>query len=150
MAHDVPAAPEKQHEEVSPGAVVLNAKATTGAKAEAQASFFPFSSGGKGETGSSEVVKYGPASCVSVWRSEAGHCIMSTKCNKEDIANYEFGLVCVDKAGSPVKHLFGKDSFDPKETFDTLIKCDKCLGLEDIPDTVALAGEVASMAKEVN
>jgi hypothetical protein len=140
---------EQQHE-VVPGAVGLRAKATTGA--QAQASMWPFSSAGKAEKaekGTSEAIKYGPDSCVSVWRSAAGHCIMSTECDKKAIAEYEFGLVCVDKKGSPVKHLFGKNSFDPKETFDTLIKCEQCLGLEEIPDTVNLAGEVASMAKEI-
>merc|ERR1719371_85299 len=84
-----------------------------------------------------EVDEYGPDNCVSVYRSDEGHCIMRTDCQKETIVNYEFGLVCVNKQGfgqsSPVKHLFGKNSFDPEETFDTLIKCDQCLGLEDIP-----------------
>lgn len=140
VAQAVPAPkPEPKHEEVVPGAVSLKSKTNAAA--------WPFSSGEKPK-GDSKAVKYGPNGCVSTWRSAEGHCIMQTKCNKDDMESYEFGLVCVNK-GSPVKHLFGKDSFDPKETFDTLIKCEKCLGLEDIPDTVAIAGEVASMAKDV-
>merc|ERR1719161_3408878 len=74
---------------------------------------------------------------------------MATDCWESDIKNYEFGLVCVDKVGSPVKHLFGKNSFDAVETFDTLIKCDQCLGLENVPDQTALAGEVSVMSKDV-
>lgn len=96
-----------------------------------------------------EIVKFGPNGCVSVYKSEEGHCIMSTECTGSDTSNYEYGLVCVDKMGSPVKHLFGKDSFDPVESFDTLIKCNMCLGLEDVPDQVALAGEVATLAKSL-
>lgn len=96
-----------------------------------------------------EIVRFGPNGCVSVYKSEEGHCIMSTKCEGSDTSNYEYGLVCVDKVGSPVKHLFGKDSFDPVESFDTLIKCNMCLGLEDVPDQVALAGEVATLAKSL-
>jgi hypothetical protein len=122
---------------------VKTAKAATKAKS----SFWPFTSGGSDNT-QSEAVKYGPHGCVSVYKSQ-GHCIMSTDCDKKDMSNYEFGLVCVDKTGSPVKHLFGKDSFDEKETFDTLIKCDRCLGLENIPDQVALAGEVSTMGKDI-
>jgi len=109
---------------------------------------FPLPSAVKGEPADG-VVTYGPKKCVSVFKAESGNCIMNTDCANADISNYEFGLVCVDKKGMPVKHLFGRDSFDAKESFDSLIKCDKCLGLEDIPDTVALAGEVASMAKDV-
>jgi len=99
---------------------------------------------------SPQAVSYGPNGCVSVYRSEESHCIMSTNCRNINVTNYEFGLVCVDKVGSPVKHLFGKDSFDPVETFDTLIKCNECLGLEDLPDGVALAGEVATLAKDIS
>lgn len=136
-----------------PAPVVFKAKQrqqlATNATAEstAKATFWPFTSAEKKEE--PEVVKYGPNGCVSTWRSSEGHCIMRTNCKKEDITKYEFGLVCVDKVGSPVRHLFGQDSFDPEETFDTLIKCDKCLGLEDIPDAVALNGEVMTLSKDI-
>jgi len=158
-APEAPPAPvASKHQEVDPGAIVLNSKAST--KVQGQAQAWPFSGSAsskpKGESAESfgkqnAVVRYGPDGCVSTWRSSEGHCIMRTDCvQSPPLMAYEFGLVCVDKNGSPVKHLFGKDSFDPKETFDTLIKCDRCLGLEAIPDTVALAGEVASMAKDVD
>lgn len=104
---------------------------------------------GSKKQASPEKVNYGPQGCVSVWKNKDGHCIMATDCAQHDIETYEFGLVCVDKVGSPVKHLFGKNSFDAKETFDTLIKCDQCLGLENVPDEVTLAGEVAVMQKDL-
>lgn len=121
------------------------------AQSSAKAQIWPFSSGSAASTSEPEVVKYGPNGCVSTWRSSEGHCIIRTNCAKggEAFSKYEFGLVCVDKVGSPVRHLFGRDSFDPEETFDTLIKCDKCLGLEDIPDAVALNGEVVTLSKDI-
>lgn len=124
------------------------ASSSTASQSTAQAGFWPFtSSATKSEP---EVVKYGPNGCVSTWKSSENHCIIRTNCKDvEDISKYQFGLVCVDKVGSPVRHLFGTDSFDKEETFDTLIKCDKCLGLEDIPDAVALNGEVVSLSKDI-
>jgi hypothetical protein len=94
-------------------------------------------------------VSYGPSNCVSVYKSSEGHCVMQTQCDGINIDSYDFGLVCVDDKGFPVKHLFGKGSFDSKETFDTLVKCEKCLGLDELPDQVHLAGEVATMEKDV-
>merc|ERR1719399_570973 len=70
-----------------------------------------------------EVVKYGPSKCVSTYKSPQGHCMMQTACSQANITDYEFGLICVDKAGAPTRHLFGRNSFDPDETFDTLIMC---------------------------
>lgn len=96
---------------------------------------------------SSGLVKYGPSSCVSVWKSKENHCIMSTNCSSissEVFSKYNMGLVCIDKAGYPVKHFMGNGSFAKEETFDTLIECDKCLGLDKIPDKVYLKGEVAT------
>lgn len=95
------------------------------------------------------VVHYGPKGCVSTFKSQEGHCIMQTRCADEDIKDYSFGLVCVDKIGLPVRHLFGQDSFDPEETFDTLIPCDQCLGLDDIPDAVAVNGQVVALTQEI-
>jgi len=159
MAHSIPSRPKaapkiRLHAEDTP-TVALHVK-TAKAATKAKSSFWPFTNGGPQAQSvdlnpfdtQSQAVKYGPHGCVSVYKSK-GHCIMSTDCDKKDMSNYEFGLVCVDKTGSPVKHLFGKDSFDEKESFDTLIRCDQCLGLEDIPDAVALAGEVSTMGKDI-
>jgi len=129
--------------------VKLNVKAAHLASAK----IWPFTSAEKKEKEthtSSDVVKYGPNKCVSVYRNKEGHCVMATDCKQADIASYSFGLLCVDKAGSSVKHQFGEDSFDPVENFDTLIKCDQCLGLENVPGPTALAGEVAAMHKDLS
>merc|ERR1712224_1171043 len=74
---------------------------------------------------------------------------METKCEKENITDYEFGLICVDKTGEPVRHVFGKNSFDQEESFDTLIACDKCVGLDDIADETSLVKQVEALTTEV-
>lgn len=78
------------------------------------------------------VDKYGPGNCVETFRSTTGTCMVKTQCKDQDINNYDFGLLCVQNttSGENVRHLFGKNSFDPEEEFDTLIKCEKCLGLK--------------------
>jgi len=97
-----------------------------------------------------QVVKYGPSSCVSVYKNKAESCVMATDCKQAEISNYEFGLVCVDKVGAAVKHLFGKGSFDGTEIFDTQIRCDQCLGLESVTHSVNLTVEVARMKKDLS
>lgn len=95
-------------------------------------------------------VMYGPNECVATYKSPEGHCIVQTQCAAEAIATYEFGLVCVDEAGMPFKHMFGTNSFDPVESFDTLIPCNKCLGLEDLPPYIRLSGAVANLTTEIS
>jgi len=95
-----------------------------------------------------QIVKYGPDECVSTFR-KGGHCVMKTDCKDQDISKYEFGLICVDKSGEPTRHLFGTNSFDSSETFDTLIACDRCLGLDDIPDDGDLVKLVLNLTAEV-
>lgn len=75
--------------------------------------------------------KYGPKDCISVWRNEEGHCVMRTQCKGVDMKDYEYGLTCVGSDGVAASHTFGKDSFDPEEQFDTLIRCEKCLAAHD-------------------
>lgn len=78
-----------------------------------------------------DVAYYGPGGCVSTWLDKySGHCFMKTFCANQNMAGYMYALVCVDKQGTPVKHTFGQDSFDPEETFDTLIECAECAGVE--------------------
>jgi len=96
-----------------------------------------------------KVALYGPKGCVSTYRSPEGHCIMQTKCQEADIKNYSFGFVCVDRLGAPVKHIFGVGSFDPVESFDTLVVCHECFGLEDIPTTIAMNSQVIALQSEV-
>lgn len=103
----------------------------------------------KSTSETSKVVTYGPDECVSTYRNPSGHCMMQTNCAKENITEYEFGLICVDKTGEPVRHVFGKNSFDPEESFDTLIACDKCLGLDDMADETSLVKQVEKLTEEV-
>merc|ERR1711904_58718 len=97
----------------------------------------------------SEIVKYGPNSCIWTWKNETtGHCIMKTQCEGQDISKYMFGLMCDSKDEGMVRHLFGEGSFADDESFDTLIPCDKCLALDAPPD-VELSAEVKSLKEEV-
>lgn len=77
------------------------------------------------------VQSFGPGDCVQTYLSTTGTCIMRTNCASEDTKNYEFGLICGEKGGQRTRHLFGKDSFESEETFNTMIKCDECLALND-------------------
>merc|ERR1719282_1277640 len=95
------------------------------------------------------IVQYGPHGCVSTYKSKEGHCIMKTQCTGINIKDYAFGFICVDQMGSPVRHMFGKSSFDVEESFDTLVSCVQCLGLEELPDSVKLIVRVNSLSNEV-
>merc|ERR1712118_142919 len=98
----------------------------------------------------SEIVKYGPNSCIWTWKakSDTGHCIMKTACEGQDISKYMFGLMCDSQKEGMVRHLFGEGSFAAEESFDTLIPCDKCLAMDAPPDT-DLSEEVKSLKQEV-
>jgi len=98
---------------------------------------------------------YGPGSCVASYRSPTGTCIVETRCTgKEDqLKDYNVGLTCVEAEGSTTRHLFGVNSFDPEETFDTLIPCKLCLGLDGeaivAQNLTALAKSVSSLAEGI-
>lgn len=97
------------------------------------------------------VAKYGPANCVSTWRNaDSGHCTVETKCSGQDTSKYMFGLICLDDKGIKTRHLFGVDSFDSEETFDTLIVCKECLALDNVTKATELEAENAELAGEVN
>merc|ERR1719213_347004 len=97
-----------------------------------------------------KAVKYGPGNCVSTWRDEkSGHCFVKTDCTGKDTTEYMFGLICEDDSGK-TRHLFGKDSFDAQETFDTLIPCKTCLALDNVTKATELEAENVELAKEVN
>jgi len=96
--------------------------------------------------------KFGPGQCVSTWKdNRTGHCMMETNCTNESMENYVYGLLCTDKDNEPVKHLFGKNSFDPEETFDTLLICAECAGVEDEAFKVnaTVVAELESDVKEL-
>merc|ERR1719159_1048457 len=108
------------------------------------------SSGEDAKKEEKKVVKYGPGDCVSTWRDEkTGHCIVKTDCTGKDTTEYMFGLICEDDNGK-TRHLFGRDSFDAQETFDTLIPCKTCLKLDNVTKATELEAENAELAQEVN
>jgi len=108
-----------------------------------EARVWPFSNNAQEDSNEPDAVTYGPDACVSTWRSKEGHCVVQTDCKEEDIGDYNFGLVCVDEAGLPVKHVFGEGAFDPSERFDTLISCNECLGLENVTEDLQFNNDVA-------
>jgi len=96
-----------------------------------------------------EAVKFGPHDCVKTFRNKAGTCVVETNCSADDIEHYEFGFLCKEKGGESTRHLFGKNSFDPKEKFDTLISCEECLGLEDVEETAASNAKIGKLEEDV-
>jgi len=100
----------------------------------------------------SDAAFYGPGGCVATYRSGAGTCVMQTRCTGKDTSEYNFGLTCVDSEGSTTRHLFGVNSFDPEETFDTLVECKLCLGLDGddaAKNVTALTKDVAALQGEM-
>merc|ERR1712216_427481 len=98
---------------------------------------------------STKVAKFGPNNCVSTWRdAKTAHCIVQTACQGQSTTDYQFGLIC-DGSGGPVLHLFGKNSFEAVETFDTLIPCTQYLALDAIPEDVQLAQEINELGVAV-
>merc|ERR550514_2132224 len=91
---------------------------------------------------------YGPGGCVTTYKGPSGSCIMETSCEGEDMSGFTYGLMCVDGKGERVRHVFMGDAFEPVETFDTLIQCDLCLGL-DTAGSVGLGQEVGALKDEV-
>lgn len=91
---------------------------------------------------------YGPSGCVSTWLDKpTGACVMRTACDSaEDLSIYEFGLVCLGNDDELTRHLFGMDSFAHKETFNTGIKCKRCLSLDEYMDS---SKALMTLAKEV-
>merc|ERR1712196_710244 len=94
-------------------------------------------------------VRYGPKDCVSTWRDDkTGHCQVKTNCTGVDTTEYMFGLICENDDGK-VRHLFGKDSFDAEEEFDSLIVCKTCLALDNVTHATELEAENMELATEV-
>lgn len=87
-----------------------------------------------------EAAVFGPNYCISTFRAPAGTCLIRTKCIGENLAKFNVGVTCLDKSGGYTRYLFGKDSFKAQETFDTLIACDRCLGVGPESSVFALHG----------
>merc|ERR1719420_2635996 len=94
---------------------------------------------------------YGPGGCVAVYTKE-GTCWMQTRCQGQNISDYDFGMNCADSDGQITKHMFGKNSFDAEETFNTLVSCEHCLALDQEPakGMTDLAITVLSLEKELD
>lgn len=111
-----------------------------------------------------EVTKYGPEDCISTWLKpdatanedgEKGQCVVQTNCksvNAEAFQSYPVGLICMskDSPSVPVRHLFGSNSFDAQEEFDTLVRCTKCLGLDEVSENVTLEAEMKGLSSILN
>lgn len=65
--------------------------------------------------------------------------MIKTECEEKDIETYNFKFICVDESGEHVRHVFGQGSFDPEETFDTLVTCSSCTA--DADDLLVLKDE---------
>jgi len=76
-----------------------------------------------------EAAVFGPEYCLTTFRAPAGTCLIRTRCADVDLSGFNVGLTCLDKSGGYTRYLFGKDTFEKEETFDTLIECSKCLGV---------------------
>jgi len=120
---------------VEAGSTIVSAKAPLSLKSKS--------------SNSSDIVQYGPENCIQTY-SKKGHCFIHTQCANVDLSNFNVGMVCVDKSGVPVRHLYGIDSFDAEEIFDTMLTCEHCLGLESMPGKSALNTQVQSLSKEIS
>ncbi|CAD7934971.1 unnamed protein product [Amoebophrya sp. A25] len=106
------------------------------------------SSGSAGE----EVTTTDGAKGVVVPDGEKGVCIIKTDCGVVDqlaFQAYPIGLIATDKNGVPVRHLFGPNSFDRVEEFNTLIRASSCFGLDETSEAVTLEGEIKALSKTI-
>jgi len=92
-----------------------------------------------------DVARYGPDGCVSAWRSAASHCVIRTDCSglTESMANFSVSFLCVDATGESSRHSFGAGAFGAQDTFDTLISCSSCAGVDDDVPAAPSAGATA-------
>lgn len=94
---------------------------------------------------SQESAVYGPVGsdgnhCIEAFKSPGGTCLIRTKCAGADLSKFNVGITCVDKSGGYTRYLFGKDTFKAEETFDTLVSCERCLGVGKEASTMSLHG----------
>jgi len=87
-----------------------------------------------------EAQYFGPKTCITTFRAPAGTCLIRTRCADADLSKFNVGVTCIDSQGGYTRYLFGKDSFRAEETFDTLISCEKCLGVGEESSIFALHG----------
>eukprot|EP00927_Polykrikos_kofoidii_P061208 TRINITY_DN56074_c0_g1_i1.p1 TRINITY_DN56074_c0_g1~~TRINITY_DN56074_c0_g1_i1.p1 ORF type:complete len:300 (-),score=39.88 TRINITY_DN56074_c0_g1_i1:65-880(-) len=111
--------------------------------------------------GEENAVRIGPEGCVSLWTTNASHCMIRTECNNVDMRDYSIQFICADRAGGRTRQMFGTNSFDSEELFDTLIICDRCEpddGRDDevsdvdpkqMPKELDLSETVGNLTKEI-
>lgn len=76
-----------------------------------------------------EVTHFGPKACISTFLAPTGTCLIRTRCKNVDLSGFNIGVTCLDTSGGYTRYLFGKEVFQPLETFDTQLQCYKCLGV---------------------
>lgn len=112
-------------------------------------------------------VSYGPQNCIETWLKpdsasgnananvtdgEAGVCYVRTKCSTIDTTvfqEYPIGVIASDKDGVPVRHLFGANSFDKSEEFNTLIRATACYGMDQTAEAITLENEIKALSRVV-
>eukprot|EP00933_Yihiella_yeosuensis_P056084 TRINITY_DN5507_c0_g1_i1.p1 TRINITY_DN5507_c0_g1~~TRINITY_DN5507_c0_g1_i1.p1 ORF type:complete len:751 (-),score=269.19 TRINITY_DN5507_c0_g1_i1:146-2398(-) len=93
-----------------------------------------------------EAVALGPNGCVSVGRSGAGTCQLSTNCKGVDLSKFEFAFTCQNydrvHGTSVIRHSYGFGGFAEQEEFDTEVKCGRCGAPTPLPhkDTLKASG----------
>eukprot|EP00927_Polykrikos_kofoidii_P065262 TRINITY_DN61041_c0_g1_i1.p1 TRINITY_DN61041_c0_g1~~TRINITY_DN61041_c0_g1_i1.p1 ORF type:complete len:544 (-),score=92.90 TRINITY_DN61041_c0_g1_i1:69-1700(-) len=76
---------------------------------------------------------YGPSACISTYLSTGGTCLIQTRCQQQEISDFNVGVTCVDSTGDFTRYLFGKSAFIAEEIFDTRLRCAECLGIGSKP-----------------
>jgi hypothetical protein len=87
-----------------------------------------------------EAAVFGPDFCMSTFLAPAGTCLIRTRCGGVDLSKFNIGVTCLDQSGGYTRYLFGKGSFQAEETFDTLVTCEKCLGVGPESSQFAMHG----------
>jgi hypothetical protein len=106
-------------------------------------------------------VSFGPSNCIETWLvpdkeqstdGEGGYCYVSTQCENvqtEVFKKYPIGVIASNKDGVPVRHLFGKNSFNAAEEFNTLIRATGCYGLDETAEAVTMENEIKALSKVI-
>jgi len=74
----------------------------------------------------------GPDSCVSIFRSRRGTCMIRTKqCDPQKMKHYRVSFSCPKEESKEERHTFGKGTFRANEVFDSGIQCAVCAPADD-------------------
>lgn len=92
------------------------------------------------------VAGFGPANCVSLSRSNAGTCVLRTKCAGQDLSSFDVSFDCLAQSGSRQTHSMGIGSFDQEEEYDTDLTCQECLPPATAVASSAVAGATAGVS----